>query len=55
MSHSKSPPDKPPLATGTREPTPHDLIFKTACRYFFDDVVELTRPELARRESSTSI
>ncbi len=27
----------------------HDLIFKTACRYFFGDVVELTRPDLARR------
>ncbi len=44
----------PPLedvlpTTATREPTPHDLIFKTACRYFFADVVELTRPELARR------
>ena len=33
----------------TRKPTSHDLSFKTACRYFFGDVVELTRPDLARR------
>lgn len=31
------------------KPTSHDLIFKTACRYFFADVVELVRPDLARR------
>ncbi len=30
-------------------PISHDLIFKTACRYFFADVVELARPELAKR------
>ncbi len=38
-----------PRGISTRKPTSHDLIFKTACRYFFGDVVELTRPELARR------
>ncbi len=32
-----------------RKPRSHDLIFKTTCRYFFGDVIELTRPDLARR------
>ncbi len=49
VRQSDPPPEEIPRATRAREPTPHDLIFKTACRYFFDDVVELTRPQLAQR------
>ncbi len=42
-------PEESPGGISARKPTSHDLIFKTACRYFFGDVVELTRPDLARR------
>ena len=48
-----------PTADGTyaanEEQHQHDLVFKTACRQFFGDLLELTRPDFARRVDLQSV